>query len=168
MKETWYNIKEFEGYYQLSDLGRLRRVRPTIDCGLEVVRYLKTEGLDHGNRVVQLSGNGIIKEYVIQTLFFDTFYPEHSGKKFILIDGNKSNLKKSNFKLIEGKLRRGKYAKGVPDIPIEKLVFHFWKHQNFSLKDIADKLGITHSCVGIHLNKNEEYRNRKSKCSTIK
>ena len=100
--EKWYNVKDFEGYYQVSDLGRLRRVRPTIDCGVEQVRILTTSPDSNGRqRAMILSSPKRQATYRTCSLIHDTLFPENAGNRFKHKDGNEHNLSKDNFILTD-------------------------------------------------------------------
>ena len=80
----WKDIEGYEGYYQISNLGRIRNIKsnrilqPSLTCG-----YYK----------VRLSNNGLIKDYLVHYLVFKHFHNEEYNINLVIdhIDGNKLN-----------------------------------------------------------------------------
>lgn len=67
MKEIWKDIKGYEGYYEVSNLGRVRRIGKT-NC-------LKSAITKDGYKQVALSVNNILKSYAVHRLVALAFIP---------------------------------------------------------------------------------------------
>ena len=98
MEEVWKDIKEYEGLYQVSNLGRVRRilfrnnriVKPKITL-------LKIQKHTQGYCKVTLCKNGKEKDRLIHQLVAECFIENEQNKPFINhIDGNKQNNKSEN------------------------------------------------------------------------
>lgn len=105
MKEEWRDIKEFEGYYQISNLGRVRSLSRKVKSKWGyVLRQGKIRAIDFDNfgyPTCRLSKNGKHKNKRIHVLICEAFL---GGKKpneeVNHIDGNKANSILSNLELV--------------------------------------------------------------------
>lgn len=83
MKEIWKNIKDFEGYYQVSNKGRIRSVERVEELGEAAIMKsrLRREKImtpaDKGNGYlfVRLCNNGSQKNYYVHRLVAEAFLP---------------------------------------------------------------------------------------------
>ena len=79
MKEIWIDIKNFEGIYQVSNLGRVRSLARWIKCKDGKTIYRKGRILKpqpaSGYRQVILSVNGEKKWFSVHRLVAETFIP---------------------------------------------------------------------------------------------
>lgn len=77
MKEEWRDIPDYEGYYQVSNLGSVRSLDRVISkCGVETPikgRVLKPANASNGYKQVALSLNGILKTRNIHQLVAEAF-----------------------------------------------------------------------------------------------
>ena len=96
MNEVWKDIKGYEGYYQISNLGRLKSVKRVVkhkpyDLTIkERIRKLKLD--TKGYYYAMISKNGIIEHRKIHQLVANAFIPNPLNKKEVNhIDGNKIN-----------------------------------------------------------------------------
>jgi hypothetical protein len=76
--EIWKDIYEFEAYYQVSNLGRVRskdRYVTNINGNTYLIesKIRKTRTRKDGCVVVKLSKNGIIKEYYLARIVYKAF-----------------------------------------------------------------------------------------------
>lgn len=70
--EKWVDIKDYEGLYQISSLGRVYSIkRNTSKGGLLKITTDKSTGY----RVVTLSKNGVSKNFLIHRLVAEAFIP---------------------------------------------------------------------------------------------
>lgn len=135
--ETWENIKDFEGLYQVSNLGRVRSLDRWTNskCGsmqLKKGRILK-QGLNKcGYQLVHLCKDGKGKTYTVHRLVADAFIPNPQNLKEINhIDEDKTNNRVCNLEWCDRsyninfgtlKERISKSLKGKPNIALSKRV----------------------------------------------
>lgn len=85
MKETWKNVRGYEGLYQISDLGRVKSLK----------KILKPSNSEY--KRVNLYKNGKIKTYYIHRLVAEAFIPNPENKPQINHkDENKYNNNVNN------------------------------------------------------------------------
>lgn len=101
MKEVWKNIPEYEGYYQASNMGRIRSIdRVVLDRGFPRKfkgRILIPDVLSkQGYLRVRLCVNGKVKSLLVHRLVLAAFYGwkelEGNHKNFITNDNRLINL----------------------------------------------------------------------------
>ena len=96
-KEVWKDIKGYEGYYQVSNLGRVRSLDRTVRVCGGGIRKVKGRLL-----IPQLSGRGYFavalwknnkeKSATVHRLVINSFVPKTEGKEGVNHrDGNKQN-----------------------------------------------------------------------------
>ena len=96
MKEVWKDIEGYEGRYQVSNLGRVKRVTTG--------RILKSGKHTCGYLIVRLSKNGIVSNKKIHRLVAQAFIPNLDNKSQVNhIDENKTNNLASNLEWMTAK-----------------------------------------------------------------
>lgn len=91
MDEIWRDIKGYEGLYQVSNLGNVRRVL------IHGFKAMKPTDNGHGYMIVGLSINRCKKNYYIHRLVAEAFLIKTIGKNYVNhIDFNTSNNEASN------------------------------------------------------------------------
>ena len=70
-KEIWKDIRDYEGIYEISNFGRVKREK----------KILKSSKNSMGYYLVSLSKNGKSKTYSIHRLVAETFIPNPSNLK---------------------------------------------------------------------------------------
>lgn len=118
MREFWRDIPNYEGYYQISNLGRVKSLqREVINNGLlgeknrcvikEKIlkpRTSKSKGLDTGYYRVCLRKNGCYKNFCIHKLVAQAFIPNPKNKPHVdHIDTDIRNNCVSNLKWVTQK-----------------------------------------------------------------
>lgn len=89
MKEVWKDIEDYEGLYQVSNLGRVKRV--------ESDRVLKKFKYTGGYLKVTLSKNGVKSNHKIHRLVAQAFIPNPDNKPQVNhIDEDKTNNRVDN------------------------------------------------------------------------
>jgi hypothetical protein len=96
--ETWKSVRDFEGYYEVSDLGRVKRIAPykTTYAGKILKASLKA-----GYPSVGLSRNNEIKQCHVHRLVAEAFIGDRpEGLMINHIDANKQNNRPSNLEYV--------------------------------------------------------------------
>ena len=105
IKEVWRDIPEWEGFYQVSNLGNVRSLDRDIEYlnnGTLTTLHLKGKVLkqradEEGYMRICLAKNGRTKLYGVHRLVAQAFIPNPENKPTVNhIDGNKSNNYLSN------------------------------------------------------------------------
>ncbi len=102
MQEIWKDIKGYEGYYQVSNLGRVKSLKRKASLGrgyyrIITNRIMRIHKNNYGYEKISLSKNGKDKECSVHGLVAKTFLTNPENKRTINhIDGNKVNNHVSN------------------------------------------------------------------------
>lgn len=109
-KEIWKDINGYEGYYQVSNLGRIRSLsRKVYDrkgkfnrtMNGRIINTFKTK---EGYHRVQLCKNGKNEKYLVHRLVAQAFVNNHDGKSEINHkNANKDDNKSSNLEWVTRK-----------------------------------------------------------------
>lgn len=92
-KEIWKPIKDYEGFYEVSNLGRVRSVRRNI-----VMSGVKRKD---GYVSYNFVRDGITRGKLVHRLVAETFIPNHQNKPEVNhIDGNKQNNNVKNLQWV--------------------------------------------------------------------
>lgn len=91
MVEEWKDIKGYEGYYQISNLGRVKRLKGSPKCKND--RILRGGLTTNGYEFVYLSKEGIHISKRIHRLVLENFYPVEGMENLQVnhIDENRTN-----------------------------------------------------------------------------
>lgn len=129
--EIWKDIKEYEGYYQVSNLGNIRSVDRIVkqsdgSIGHYKGRVLKGEIDKRGYKRVRLSKNNKTKKFQIHRLVAIAFIPNNDiNKKFVNhIDENPSNNNVNNLEWVTGSenMRHGTIQQRLADLKKKKII----------------------------------------------
>lgn len=97
MEEIWMDIKDYEGLYQISSLGRVKSIRKTI-------KYLKFDEnkKQHTSYFrVTLSKNGETKRFMVHRLVAESFLDNPNNKEFVNhIDNDGTNNRVENLEWV--------------------------------------------------------------------
>lgn len=98
--ERWLPIPGYEGYYEVSDRGRVRslpRECPGNNWRFRPGRALSPGPRSRGYLQVNLSLHGVVKPYSVHVLVAAAFHgPRPKGMEIRHLDGNKANNQPSN------------------------------------------------------------------------
>lgn len=146
MKEIWKDIKDYEGLYQVSNLGRVKR----ITTG----RVLKPLKHANGYIMVKLSKNSIVYTKTVHRLVAEAFIPNPEHKSEIThIDENKTNNNVSNLEWMTRKENinhgtRTERMSKTQSIPIIATNIKTGESKEFyGARECARQLGLTHGNI---------------------
>lgn len=156
MEEIWKDIPSLEGYYQCSNLGRIKSLsrlsKIGSNCRLVDERILKPINVQSGYCCVNLTYPKR-KQYLIHTLVAKTFLDYKDGLVVNHKDFNKKNNRLDNIEVITQKenilhsIIGGKNGQLL--LNLETGIFY----ERYS--DVANMLGISSSAFTKRLNKNK-------------
>ena len=97
MEEIWKDVKGYEGIYQVSDLGRIKRLTSLDSIGRRKITRIMAVHVHNGYVKIRLSKNSIRKNYSVHRLVAKAFIANLDAKGEVNhIDGNKTNTQVSN------------------------------------------------------------------------
>ena len=95
--EQWKEVSGYEGYYEVSNLGRVRTIERIVQGKLAPMRmkpiYLKCGLNSNGYPAVEFCKNGKQKKYSVHRLVAEAFIPKIEGKNLI---NHKNGIKTDN------------------------------------------------------------------------
>lgn len=161
MKEVWKDIKNYEGYYLISNLGNVKSLdRYVYNIALKSKLYtverifkgkiLKTSIDNHGYLQVNLSKNGKVKRFHVHRLVAEAFIPNPQNKPQVNhIDGNRANSNKNNLEWVTDRENKIHAWKKLPRKTTKKVVCQISKNNEVikewnSIKEAQEILNITH------------------------
>ena len=99
MSEKWLPVVGYEGWYDISDRGAVKRMKE--ECNTFVGKVLKPIATGLGYRQVVLYKNGIGHRYLVHRLVMATFIgPSPIGKEVNHKDGDKANNHLKNLEYV--------------------------------------------------------------------
>ena len=117
--ENWKDIKGYEGYYQVSDLGRVKSLKRWIENKGNGGYFLESKllklGLSQGYPCVSLSKDGFCKKIRVHQLVAIAFINHKPcGYKLVVdhIDNDKLNNKLENLQIVTSRVNTSKDRKG--------------------------------------------------------
>jgi len=81
MEERMVDVLGFEGYYKISESGRLYKIRPNNNCEFDIIKEIIPRMNKKGAYMICLSRNGVAKYTHYKSVFHDSFFPERQGMK---------------------------------------------------------------------------------------
>lgn len=146
MEEIWKDIKEYEGLYQVSNLGRVKRVTTG--------RILKGRKNKAGYLLVGLCKSSVSSTKTLHRLVAQAFIPNPENKPEVNhIDENKTNNMVFNLEWMTTKENinhgtRNERASKTKNIPIIAINLKTGESTDFcSGKECARQLGLHHSHI---------------------
>ena len=114
MKEIWKDIKDYEGIYQVSNLGRVKSLNRVTSIGRKLSgRELKQTKTRGGYFKVFLSKKSKVKQFDVHRLVALTFIPKELHNEVVdHINGVKTNNKLDNLQFITQRYNTSKDKKG--------------------------------------------------------
>lgn len=158
MSETWKDIIGYEGLYQISNCGRVKRSHYTAGTTIhpkqlkekEVTVWVDTWGYLR----VHLNHRGVRKAFRVHRLVAQAFIPNPSNLPQVNhIDGNKSNNKVSNLEWCtniynqEHARKTGLRKMGLTEEEKAE-VYHKWQSGK-SYRTLAKEYGVCHSTIQV-------------------
>ena len=105
--EIWKDIPEYEGYYQASNLGRIRSLDRTVVFSDGRKRFCKGRvmkgGVNKGYRLTTLCINGIGRSFMFSQLVAMTFLGHEPNGQTLVVDhinGDKSDNRVENLRIV--------------------------------------------------------------------
>jgi hypothetical protein len=125
MKEIWKDVKGYEGYYQISNLGNVHSMDRKIKHWRGGTSLIKSIAINshsdlRGYRFVHLSKDNKGKFHKVHLLVWDSFSAiKRNGRKLQVdhIDNNKSNNSFSNLQLLNNRENASKNKKSKTGLP---------------------------------------------------
>lgn len=174
--ETWKDIKNYEGYYQVSDLGNVRSLdRIGSDGHKYKGKPLKPYVNRLGYKMVYLSRHNAVERLLVHRLVAETFIKKPSEECNIVnhLDNNPSNNKTNNLEwttysgnlkwaAVQGRikyhpenLKKAQEAKKRPVIATDRNGFRYYFESQTEAKTI---LGIKSGNISASCRKESRYK----------
>lgn len=108
--EQWLSVVGYEGWYEVSDLGRVRRIR--AGRGVKVGRILHDHARPDGRRCMTLNKQRVMRTHLIHRLVALAFHPLPDYPCEVNhIDGNPANNRADNLEWVtRGENEHHKYT----------------------------------------------------------
>ena len=140
--EIWQDVKGFEGFYQVSNLGRIKSLDRIIQQhhrnqrNVEHIykgKILKGNINKNGYIIVDLHKKGKIKKFLLHRLIAETFIPKVKGKNIINHkDNNPTNNQVNNLEwCTQSENIKYAYEFGNKKAPHQKRIIQFDRNNNF-------------------------------------
>ena len=119
MKETWQAIKDYEGLYEISNIGRLKSLEKEWIAGMGKKRHKKETIMKlflgtNGYLITRIYNGDMRKTVKLHQLVWDVFgNKSRNGTKLQVdhIDNNKQNNRIDNLQLLTNRQNMSKYYK---------------------------------------------------------
>lgn len=89
MEEIWKPVVGYEGWYEVSNLGRIKRIKIGMGASCKI---LKNQKSSNGYRFITLTKNGTQKQFTVHRIVSIAFIPNPENKLCVNhIDSNRTN-----------------------------------------------------------------------------
>lgn len=149
MEEIWVDVVGFEGWYQVSNLGQIRRTSES--GGARVGRILKARTDKRGYKIIDLNRKGKARTFKVHRLVAQAFIPNPENKREVNhLNGNRTYNWKCNLEWstsaenkqhainVLGSSNRGE-RHGMVKLTIEKVLI---------IRTLFEKTKLTHQEIG--------------------
>ena len=170
--EIWKDIKEYEGKYQVSSLGRIKSLyRWNGKAFYSREHIIKSYINKNGYVYIALMKNNKNKNCRLHRLVADAFIPNPENKPQVNhIDGDKTNNRVDNLEwCTQSENEIHAYNNGLANNDNQKIKLIQYDIQGNllnvynSLKEASDKTGVNISKISHCINNKYKYRNKKEK-----
>jgi hypothetical protein len=141
MQEIWLPIEGYEGYYEVSNLGRVKSLSRSVENSNRIIKekfnsfHLKRDGYHS----VLLSKNKVKKTISLHRIVANTFLKNPESKKIVNhIDGNKLNNCVNNLEWVSSR---------------ENSCHYYMNNNNGTLIGVHYRKDRNKYCAHIHVNK---------------
>ncbi|HGH0795735.1 NUMOD4 domain-containing protein [Staphylococcus pseudintermedius] len=158
-EEVWKDVVGYEGYYQVSNKGRVRSLgRFVKNDNSDVVRFFKGKILKqsqnpYGYPRVSFSKNNVNKKFLVHRLVMQAFFVDFDEELEVNhIDGVKTNNSFENLEMVTtiDNIRHAhkiglikKYGKKLNENDVLKIRKLYANTPNITHQEIADKFGVS-------------------------
>lgn len=160
-KEIWKDIKDYEGLYQVSNLGRVKGLNRVTNIGRRRPESIFTPGkCSHGYFRAGISKNAKRRTFAVHRLVAQAFIPNPENKPEVNhINGIKTDNRVENLEWVDrfenvrhawdtGLQRKHLGEKhGMSKVTKSDVLFIRANHERFSRKELCDRFGIGTSQV---------------------
>ena len=170
MNEIWKDIPNYEGYYQVSNLGRVKSLDRiiTYSNGKEVYtkgKIIKQSKDSHNRLRLILNKNGKKKNYFVHSLVALSFIGEKPDNYIVAHcngdnnDNRLSNLRYDTIKenSIDMYRHGGKVSIGKFSINDVMKIGYFYDSGNYTMSEIGEMYNVRHSTISKIIRKESFY-----------
>jgi hypothetical protein len=158
MVEIWRDIKDYEGLYQVSNLGRVRSVDhyvnyKNIKKRLILGKILNLNKDNRGYYVVTLSKDNVRKNYSVHRLVAEAFIPNPDNLPTVdhidrnRLNNNVENLRWADYKLQQYNCDREAQAKALSKPVLQYTLDMVFVAEYPSAAEAARQTGISHTNI---------------------
>lgn len=163
MDEIWKDIQGYEGFYQVSNLGRIKSFvgyngHIYVDRVMMLNPYKQKAGKNYLRSVVKLKKLGVPKEYKVHQLVAKAFIPNPQNYKVINhLDGNPLNNIVDNLEWctqkhnIQHSIDEGRTIRTINTIDRDTMVALL--NNGYTYDEISEMLGIAKATVFNYIKK---------------
>lgn len=173
LQEVWFDVKDYEGFYKVSSIGRVKSVERYVKHskgGLQILRsrIMKTHKCKSGYVTVNLSKNGKNKTKTIHSILCESVLKRPIGAVIDHLDGDKSNNNIDNLRYCSQRENlnnlKSKSKTGHTGVFLNPKNYNKRFRSRIKVNGKMKDLGSYHTAKEAH----QAYLNEKNKLNTIK